>query len=178
MCDYYVEMMCAGRFGLSWAHDVFTVAYHMLRHTYLYFFIFLYWSIWCFSVCPFLSLFLLLVALWHLNKNLLRPGTRQVILSNFFDTNLPSVIYNRGLGVTVWHLGHLSLRDHTRVLLQYAWIWLYSTSFYHSHSRYAHRNHSRSYIQGATCLEGKVCWLPRLWASEDCVQRRALVSLL
>ena len=75
MCDYYVEMMCAGRFGLGWAHDVFTVAYHMLRHTYLYFFIFLYWFVWCFSACPLLSLFLLLVALWHLNKNPLLLGT-------------------------------------------------------------------------------------------------------
>ena len=75
MCDYYVEMMCAGRFGLSWAHDVFTVAYHMLRHTYLYLFIFLYWSVWCFSACPLLSLFLLLVALWHLNENPLLLGT-------------------------------------------------------------------------------------------------------
>ena len=30
---------------------------------------------WCFSACFFLSLFLLLVALWHLNGNLLRPRT-------------------------------------------------------------------------------------------------------
>ena len=38
-------------------------------HMYLHFFIFLYWTVWCFSICPFLSLFLSLVGLW------LRPGT-------------------------------------------------------------------------------------------------------
>ena len=32
MCDYYVEMLCAGRFGLGRAHDSFNVAYHMLMH--------------------------------------------------------------------------------------------------------------------------------------------------
>ena len=60
---------------------------------------------------------------------------------------------------------HLSLRDHTRVLLQYAQIWLFCTSFYHSHSRYAHCSHSGSYIRSATRTEGRVCWLPWLWAS-------------
>ena len=44
-------------------------------HMYLHFFILLYWTVWCFSVCSILSLFLLLVALWHLNENLLRPET-------------------------------------------------------------------------------------------------------
>ena len=39
---------------------------------------------------------------------------RQVILSDFSDTDLPTVI--------VWHSGHLSLHDHTGVLLQYAQI--------------------------------------------------------
>ena len=39
------------------------------------FFIFLYWFVWCFFACFFLSLLLSLVALWHLNRNLLPPGT-------------------------------------------------------------------------------------------------------
>ena len=32
MCVYYVEIMCAGRIGLGWAHDVFTFASHMFMH--------------------------------------------------------------------------------------------------------------------------------------------------
>ena len=32
MCAYYVEIMCAGRIGLGWAHDVFTFACHMFMH--------------------------------------------------------------------------------------------------------------------------------------------------
>ena len=42
------------------------------------------------------------------------------------------------LGVTLWHLDHLSLHDHIGVLLQYAWNWYFSTSFLLSRSRYAH----------------------------------------
>ena len=46
-----------------------------------------------------------------------------------------------GLGVIVWHPGHLSLHDYTGVLLQYARIRYFSTSFYYSCSRYAHRSY-------------------------------------
>ena len=71
--------MCAGRIGLGWAHDFFNVACHMFMHfSCIRTFIYLYSDIdlcWCFSTCFFLSLFLSLVALWHLNGNLLRPGT-------------------------------------------------------------------------------------------------------
>ena len=75
--------MCAGRFGLGWVHDVFTIACHMFMHTYLHFCILWYWFVWYFSVYPSLSLslflsfflFLLLIALWHLSENLLCPGT-------------------------------------------------------------------------------------------------------
>ena len=42
MCVYFVAMMCAVKFGLGWAHDVFKFACHMFIHTYLHFFIFLY----------------------------------------------------------------------------------------------------------------------------------------
>ena len=54
-------------------------------------------------------------------KNFSRQGIhseRQVILSNFSDTDLPTVIYSWG-----WEsLCHLSLHDHIGVLPQYAWI--------------------------------------------------------
>ena len=66
--------MCVGRFGLGWAHDVFTVAYHMLMHfSCICTFISLYSYIdlcCCFFACFFLSLFLSLVVLWHLNGTL------------------------------------------------------------------------------------------------------------
>ena len=72
-------MLCTGRFWLGWAHDTFNVACHMFMHfSCIRTFIYLYSDIdlcWCFSTCFFLSLFLSLVALWHLNGNLLRPGT-------------------------------------------------------------------------------------------------------
>ena len=44
-------------------------------HTYLHLSLFWYWYCWCFSMCFFISLFLLLVALWHLNENPLHPKT-------------------------------------------------------------------------------------------------------
>ena len=83
-----------------------------------------------------------------------------------------------GLGVTMWHLDHLSLRDHTGVLLQHARIRYFSTSFCHSHSRYAHCSYSGSYIQGTTRIKSSTSWLPQLWSSEECVLRRTLVSFL
>ena len=57
------------------------------------------------------------------SENFSRRGIhseRQVIMSYFSDTDLPTVIYSRGLGVTVWHPGHVPFHAHTRVLLQYA----------------------------------------------------------
>ena len=79
MCDYYVELLCAVSFGLGWAHDAFNVAYHMLMHFHAYVPSFLYILILnclvLFCLSPSLSLFLSLVALWHLNENLLCPGT-------------------------------------------------------------------------------------------------------
>ena len=32
MCVFYVGTLCAGRFGLGWAHDDFFVARHMIMH--------------------------------------------------------------------------------------------------------------------------------------------------
>ena len=77
MCDIYVVLLCAGRFRLGWAHDVFKFARHMLMHTYLHFLIFLYILCWYFSDCFSLSLSLhscVSLLLWHLNTNLLRLG--------------------------------------------------------------------------------------------------------
>ena len=46
---------------------------------------------------------------------------RQVVLSDFSNTNLPTIIYSRGWE-SLCHPDHLSFHDHTRVLLQYAHI--------------------------------------------------------
>ena len=69
--------------GLDWAKPILFLLLHItcsciFMHTYLTFSIFLYIDcIWCFSACFSLPLSLLftLVATWHLNVNLLRPGT-------------------------------------------------------------------------------------------------------
>ena len=88
MCDYYVETMCAGRFGLGWAHDVFTFACHMFIHfscihtnfVSIIFILNYIGSFLCVSLSLSLSFSLSwLVALWHLNRNLLRPGTLFVL---------------------------------------------------------------------------------------------------
>ena len=77
LCVYYVEIVCVGRIELGWAHDVFTFACFMFMHTYHFVLYLIEFDLcWYFSSCPSLSLSLsLLVALWHLNVNLLRPGT-------------------------------------------------------------------------------------------------------
>ena len=72
--------------GLDWAEPMMFLLLHfacscIFMHTYLTFSIFLYIDCdWCFSACLSLSLslslsFFRLVALWHLNENLLCPGT-------------------------------------------------------------------------------------------------------
>ena len=64
--------------GLSpWYFFFFCMSYvhAFFMHTYLESSILWYWSCWCFSACFFFSLFLSLVALWHLNENLLCPET-------------------------------------------------------------------------------------------------------
>ena len=42
----------------------------------------------------------------------------------------------------MWRLDHVPFFDHTRVLLQYARIWLLYTPVCHSHSRYTHGSYS------------------------------------
>ena len=94
------------------------------------------------------------------SKNFSRRGIhseRQVVLTDFSDTDLPlssiigvgsNCVASRSL---VWHPGHLSLHDHTRVLLQYARFRLFSTSFCHWCLRYAHCSYSGYCIQGTIC---------------------------
>jgi len=72
----------------------------------------------------------------------------------------------------------LSLRDYTGVLLQYTQIWLFYTSFHHLCSRYSYSSYSEAYLLGATHFEGITSWLPWMSMFEDCVQRRASISLL
>ena len=106
-------------------------------------------------------------------KNFSRWGVhseRQVILSDFFDTDLPTIIHSRDLGVTLWRLNHLSIHADTGFLLQHVGIWLFSTSFCYSRSRYLHYGYSRYCIRRAACPEGRAFWLPWLWSFENCVQ--------
>ena len=86
MCVYFVVNMCPSRIGLGWAHDVFTIAYHMLMHFHPYvryiLYILIYWTVlglfWL-SLSPSLSLLFTLVASWHLSVNLFHPGTLFVL---------------------------------------------------------------------------------------------------
>ena len=80
MCVYFVANMCAGRFGLGWAHNAFIFACHMFmpctctfKFLYLLYYILLV-LFWMSPSLP-LSLFLTLVATWHLDVNSFRPGT-------------------------------------------------------------------------------------------------------
>ena len=146
MCDYYVNLLYAGRFGLGWAYDVFKFACHMFMHFHAYvpssLYILIYWCclvLFCSSLSLSLSLFLALVCsmaskrkstpshnplrsgastsssdptpshLWFrddkarkdFSENFSQQGIHlecQVILSNFFDTDLPIVICSRGWG--------------------------------------------------------------------------------
>ena len=134
--------MCAGRFGLGWAYDAFTIAYHMLMHFHAYvpliLYILIYWFVGAFllvSLSPFLLISVSYVmtpkrksvpsynplcsgtstsssdptpssvqfrdkkALKNFSENFSSWGVHsecQVILSDFSDTNLPTVIHNRG----------------------------------------------------------------------------------
>ena len=137
--------------------------------------------------------FFRLVALWHLNGNLLRPGTlfvpghllllppliplhltlssvmiksvrtfRRTSNDEAFIRNAKS--FYRIFSILTFPLSstvgvgshcvlscHLSLRNYTGILLQYAEIQLFSTSFYYLRLRYDHRSHFGYCIRGATC---------------------------
>ena len=72
---------CCVLLGLDLAEPMMLFMLHItcsciFMHTYLHFFIFIFWFVLV-LFCVFLSLplsFFRLVALWHLNENLLRPG--------------------------------------------------------------------------------------------------------
>ena len=67
---------------------------------------------------------------------------------------------------------------YTGILLQHTQHRYLCTLVCHDISRYTYHSYPRSYIWGTTCSEGIASWLPRLWSSLNCVQRRASVSLL
>ena len=82
MCVYFAAMLCAGRFGLGWAHDMFKFVCHMFMHFHAYVPSWFYHSILkligtflIFSLSFFLSLPFTLVASWHLSVSLLHPET-------------------------------------------------------------------------------------------------------
>ena len=84
MCVFYVETLCACRFGLGWAYDDISVAHHMIMHfSCIHTIIFSLFGItvdWSFSVCFSLSLPLSrTVCAWHLSANSFRPGTLFVL---------------------------------------------------------------------------------------------------
>ena len=81
VCLLYA-LLCAGRFGLGWAHDEFIFACHMFMHSHAYVpsivYILIYQLLGTFLIVSlyfFLSLLLMLVASWHLGVNPLRPET-------------------------------------------------------------------------------------------------------
>ena len=78
-CVLYMLNWCV-LVGLDWVELMMFLSLHVtcsciFMHTYLYLSLYWYWYYWWFSVCFFLSLFLSLVLLWHLNENPLRPRT-------------------------------------------------------------------------------------------------------
>ena len=92
MCVSFVAMICVGRFGLGWAHDLFTFARYMFMHfscirtfIYLYFDIDLYW---CFSVCFFFLSLSLLVSCSMAPKRKSTPSQNPLRsgASSSFDT--------------------------------------------------------------------------------------------
>ena len=85
MCAIYVELLCAVRFGLGWAHDSFFVCMsHVHAFSCIRIFISLYSYILMCLVLFYVSLFLpislfRLVASCHLNENPLYPRTLFVL---------------------------------------------------------------------------------------------------
>ena len=79
---YTCNWLCASKIRLGWAHDAISFACHMFMHSYAYVLSFHYILIyfcclglfWLF-LSPFFSSICVSLLLWHLNANLLRPGT-------------------------------------------------------------------------------------------------------
>ena len=86
MCAIFVNLLCAVRLGLSCAYDAIIFACHMFMDFHAYvpssFYISVYLVVGTFLIVSLsfsLSLPLMLVALWHLNINLLHLGTLFVL---------------------------------------------------------------------------------------------------
>ena len=83
MCIYFVVNMCAGRIELGWAHDVFTIAYHMFMHFHAYvlyiLYILIYWTIlglfWLSLSPPSPHSLVYVNASWYLNVSLFHSKT-------------------------------------------------------------------------------------------------------
>ena len=81
------------------------------------------------------------------------------------------------MGISMWETRAVSRRVYIGVLLRYTWHRYLCTLVFHYILRYTYRNYPGSYIWGITCSAGSASWLPQLYASPDCVQRQASVSL-
>ena len=137
------SLLCAVRFGLGWAHDVFllhiTCSCIPMHRSFFSISFFLYWTVWVFSVCFSFSFPLSMVALVvsmapkrksipsqnplrskgssslestplsvrfcdekahkDFSENFSKRGVhseRHVVLADFADTDLPTVIHSRG----------------------------------------------------------------------------------
>ena len=69
----------------------------------------------------------------------------QVVLSDFSDTDLPTVIYSRG-----WESLCGAPVTCPSVIIQYARIWLLYTLVFYSRSRYTHGSYSGDCFRGTT----------------------------
>ena len=67
---------------------------------------------------------------------------------------------------------------YTGFLLQYTQYWYLCTSVCYYILKYTYCSYLESDIWGTTRFKGSASWLPLLWASWDCVQRRGSLSLL
>ena len=122
---YFVAMLCAGRFGLGWAHDEFIFACHMFMDSHAYvpsiLYILLYLLFGTFLIVSLsfsLSLPFTLVASWHLNVNLFRPGTLFVpghllLLLHLTPLLLTSDSVMRRPNWTSWRTSHVWSRSRT-----------------------------------------------------------------
>ena len=91
------------------------------------------------------------------SKNFSRRGVHSkhlVILVDFADTDLPTVIHSRGW-VSLCDVPVTCLRTNPGVLLQHSWIPFFSTSLFYSRSRYTHCSHTAACCGCASCSEGR-----------------------
>ena len=158
--------LCAGRFGLGWAHGEISFTCHMFMHFPCIRTSFQYiWYIWkCLGLfwLSFFSpslLFTLVVSMAPKRKSTPAWNPLRSRASSSSDPTLSHIRFRDDdafkafseMGVTVWRPGHLSSRADSGVLLQHVRDWSISTSFLHSRSRYAHSYHTKV---GCGCASG------------------------